>query len=159
MWLAEALQFKHHAAEKMLGMHVLYRFSDDEGGWALGQVRSVNADPKVVLPVESADGVEGVLPANFHVHYESDEATLPHRFDLDNYAASASADECGWVMLADPAVQKRKRPALADKSGRTVGAAPALLASTVPVRLLKHKESGPTVRASPRLTLQGPSAD
>ena len=69
-------------------------------------------------------------------YYESDDASISHRFDLDDYAALAGADACSWAILTDPALQKRKRSALTDNCGPAGGAAPALLTSTAPVPLL-----------------------
>ena len=147
VWLSTALVFGDPAANKLVGMNILYQFGMGSGGWALGEVTRVNKDPKVTMEVESSDGVHGVLPANFYVHYAIDEQTLPHKFDLDDYALSNASDECSWVLVVTPPPPKRKRLLLPPATDRIA-----------PLPRLMDADSGAAKRVSPRLLLTGPLA-
>ena len=113
-WLPSALLAGSPEAPKLTGVNLLYKFSDRDGGWALGNIRAPNADSSILVDIENEEGLSGKSVANFTVEY-TDGCELTQLFTLDQYATSEDAEEGSWVLLyskSTKATPARRTPAL-----------------------------------------------
>jgi hypothetical protein len=100
---------------------MIYRFADEDGGWAAGVIESALEDEDDTVQVTEGEMV-GYLPLNFFTKYADDE--VKHCLQLDDYATSMEAEEGAWCLLAGAPKGKGKGKAPAEAS-RGKGKAPA----------------------------------
>lgn len=89
-WLEAACEPVHESGQKLVGMHILYKWPPRLGGWLLGKVAAVNTDEKIVM--------EGGM-CNFRVYYPGDKQTAEHRLTVQKYAGTKKAGLDSWVVL------------------------------------------------------------
>ena len=114
VWLRAAPVFQSASADKLCEFDILYCFSDEEGGWAVGEINEINTSERRKVTVESDRGLKDRLPANVTVHYKSDDDVILQRLSLDNYTRRALATRwaagCYCPALRVPCVQRGPLP-------------------------------------------------
>ena len=94
-WLSDALSTDSESAAEMIGLHILYHWPNNLGGWLHGKVLSVNKDKKQT--------VNGAM-CNFVVFYSSDGETAHHLLSLERYAKNCKSPIDSWVLLKGSAI-------------------------------------------------------
>ena len=109
VWLGDALKFQSAERERLVGCIVAYRYEDDEGGWALGEISAALTDPEMMTEVEVEDSngetLLGQMPFNYLVSFADGEASS--LLQLDMYALNGRARDGSWVLLVAPPKGKK----------------------------------------------------
>ena len=104
------------SASLLVGRSIVYKFEEQDGGWAFGTITEPLTDETHTEEVTEG-GLSGSVPLNFKVFYAADEETVEHLLTCDQYASSVTATPGSWCLL-DGTAPRRGR------SGKAAAAAP-----------------------------------
>jgi hypothetical protein len=118
VWLVRALKFKSDSAELLIGKPILFKFEEEDGGWAVGILSESLTDEENTCEVIEGD-ITGFKPINFEVNFE--DGALNILLELEDYATSASCPNGGWCLIGGKASGKSGKPKGAAKgNGKAV---------------------------------------
>ena len=138
-WLKAALKFKSKSAELLAGQPIMYKFPEDEGGWAIGVVNAALEDEEDTVEVLVGDKdneITGVMPKNFQITFADD--VIDALIEYDDYASAGVCDDGGWCLMA-PEVSAGKRGGGGGK-GKAAAKAPASGKGKAPAELSKEEK-------------------
>jgi len=119
VWLAKALKFKSDSAEILIGKPILYKFEQEDGGWAVGILSESLTDENNTCEVTEGD-ITGFKPINFEVNFT--DGALNILLELDDYATSASCPFGGWCLMGAKASGKAKPKGKGNGKGKAAAA-------------------------------------
>ena len=124
-------------------MPIMYKFSEDEGGWAIGVISASLQDETDMVEVLVTDDITGSMPKNFEITFEDD--TIRGLLEADDYATTAGCDEGGWCLMA----QKLKRGGGGGKGKANQGKGAAKIRIPTKGKEKAAAESVPSSKISP----------
>jgi hypothetical protein len=89
-WLKDACTPGNSHAELLVERYILYKWPLRLGGWAVGQVRSVNKDANTTVSGDRC---------NFVVYYDCDKCSADHNLKFSSYAKNWKSPSDSWVLL------------------------------------------------------------
>ena len=135
-----AAHHKKKPSQRLFGENILYKFEEDEGGWAWGTISARLSDAEDTETVE-VDGEDEERPRNFAVEY--DDGLFNHCLTAEGYATSHDDEPGTWVIL------KRK--------GKGKGKAKVPAAASAPSEIPDVSAMSPGMRAALRAALAAAS--